>query len=227
MDAQGPLQFSHSGTRYLLGYGRDFFGIWDRQAPETPTERFPRTDDGWRDAWLRYTALEPTWVEVGLQGPAGPPASPPPGWARPPEVALPTLASPWRRLAARFVDGLILAGIITALVATGVVHFDFSSVDAIPRAFFVMAIVVGGIYETGFIAVRGQTPGKMVLGIRVVRVESGSLPGLGRAVARWVVPAVASLIPLGALVVYGWLLWDRRRQGLHDKAAGTVVVSST
>jgi len=30
---EGALQFSHSGSRYLLGYGPTFFGIWDRSGP--------------------------------------------------------------------------------------------------------------------------------------------------------------------------------------------------
>jgi hypothetical protein len=57
-------KYTHSGYRYVLGYGEDFFGIWDRQNPSTPTERFPRTDDGWRQAWLRFVAQEPNHVAV-------------------------------------------------------------------------------------------------------------------------------------------------------------------
>jgi hypothetical protein len=60
------LQYTHSGTRYLLGYGRTFFGIWDRQNPATPVERFPRTDDGWAQAWRRYTQIENNFAEVSL-----------------------------------------------------------------------------------------------------------------------------------------------------------------
>jgi uncharacterized protein DUF4190 len=60
------LQYSHSGQRYLLGYGTDFFGIWDRQAPAHPVSRYPRTDDGWRAAWLAFTAQEPSSAEVGI-----------------------------------------------------------------------------------------------------------------------------------------------------------------
>ena len=59
-------QFSHSGERYLLGYGTDFFGIWDRSAPGGPVRRFPRTDDGWREAWLAYVGMEPHRAEVGI-----------------------------------------------------------------------------------------------------------------------------------------------------------------
>jgi hypothetical protein len=60
------VQYTHSGTRYLLGYGKTFFGIWDRQNPASPVERFPRTDDGWASAWRRYTQIENHFTEVGL-----------------------------------------------------------------------------------------------------------------------------------------------------------------
>jgi hypothetical protein len=60
------MQYTHSGTRYLLGYGRTFFGIWDRQNPAAPVERFPRTDEGWASAWRRYTQIENHFTEVGL-----------------------------------------------------------------------------------------------------------------------------------------------------------------
>jgi hypothetical protein len=60
------LQYTHSGQRYLLGYGRSFFGIWDRQSPQLPVERFPRDDQGWAAAWRRYTQLETHFSEVGL-----------------------------------------------------------------------------------------------------------------------------------------------------------------
>ena len=58
------LQYTHSGTRYLLGYGQSFFGIWDRQNPAQPVERFPRSDDGWGQAWRRYTQIETNYTEV-------------------------------------------------------------------------------------------------------------------------------------------------------------------
>jgi hypothetical protein len=62
------VRYTHSGFRYVLGYGADYFGIWDRQSPTVPTERFPRTDDGWRDAWLRFAALEPNHATVPADG---------------------------------------------------------------------------------------------------------------------------------------------------------------
>jgi hypothetical protein len=64
-----PLQFTHSGRRYLLGYGQGFFGIWDREDPSRPVSRYPRTDDGWRSAWLAFVAQEPYSSEVGIGAP--------------------------------------------------------------------------------------------------------------------------------------------------------------
>ena len=58
-------QYTHSGYRYVLGYDADVFGIWDRQAPASPAETFPRTDEGWRNAWMRFVHLEPNNVPVG------------------------------------------------------------------------------------------------------------------------------------------------------------------
>jgi hypothetical protein len=79
------LQFTHSGSRYLLGYGRSFFGIWDRQGGGGPVSRFPRTDDGWRDAWTAFSAMEPNSAEVGIGSPAvlapATPAATPSAWA--------------------------------------------------------------------------------------------------------------------------------------------------
>ena len=60
------LQYTHSGSTYLLGYGRTFFGIWQRSDPTRPVERFPRNDDGWAAAWRRFTAIEANYAEVGL-----------------------------------------------------------------------------------------------------------------------------------------------------------------
>ena len=62
------MQYTHSGQRYLLGYGRTFFGIWDRQMPNAPLERFARDDAGWAAAWSRFTQLETHYTEVGLGG---------------------------------------------------------------------------------------------------------------------------------------------------------------
>jgi hypothetical protein len=62
--AEAKIEFTHTGSRYLLGYGGDFFGIWDRNAPQQPIERFPRNDQGWASAWARYSAMETNWMDL-------------------------------------------------------------------------------------------------------------------------------------------------------------------
>lgn len=49
----------HSGQRYILGYGRDFYGVWNQFSPDEAVERFPATAEGRREAWARYLELEP------------------------------------------------------------------------------------------------------------------------------------------------------------------------
>jgi hypothetical protein len=80
------VRYTHSGFRYVLGYGADTFGIWDRQAGSgPPVETFPRTDEGWRSAWIRYVSLEPNHVEVSQAGeqPQPPPGAPAPSSTTP------------------------------------------------------------------------------------------------------------------------------------------------
>lgn len=83
---EGALRFSHSGYRYLLGYGADYFGIWDRQAPGGPVAKFPRTDEGWNRAWNQFSGWEPKAVEVPQGGISAPDARIATGVYRTPNV---------------------------------------------------------------------------------------------------------------------------------------------
>jgi uncharacterized RDD family membrane protein YckC len=77
----------------------------------------------------------------------------------------------------------------------------------------------------------GQTFGKRALGIQVrdAAGEGGTI-GAGRAVLRFVTIALYRIVPfflLFAVLDCLWPLWDPRRQALHDKIAGSVVVRVT
>ena len=52
------LTFSHEGPRFLLGYTAQYYGIWDKEAPGPPVNRFPRTDQGWQQAWEAFIKSE-------------------------------------------------------------------------------------------------------------------------------------------------------------------------
>ena len=77
------------------------------------------------------------------------------------------------------------------------------------------------IYDVGFWVLAGQTPGKRLMGLLVVRTNGGRLK-LGSALLRWVGYWVSGILFLGFL----WVLLDSKRQGFHDKLARTLVVYS-
>jgi uncharacterized RDD family membrane protein YckC len=77
------------------------------------------------------------------------------------------------------------------------------------------------IYFVGFWTWRGQTPAMMLLGLRVARDQDGTKPGLGRSILRY----IGYWLSWTALFIgFIWVAFDGRKQGWHDKIAGTVVV---
>ena len=85
-----------------------------------------------------------------------------------------------------------------------------------------LSIVAGVLYTVGFWYAMGATPGKMALGLQIVR-EDGSQLGLGACFLRYVGYIISGLaLGLGFL----WIIWDPKKQGWHDKIAGTLVVKT-
>jgi uncharacterized RDD family membrane protein YckC len=85
----------------------------------------------------------------------------------------------------------------------------------------IMGDVIVALVVLLFWAERQATPGKMVLGLRIIDAETGGPPTLGRMMLRYV-GYLVSAIPLG--LGYLWVLWDKNRQGWHDRMAGTLVI---
>ncbi len=69
----------------------------------------------------------------------------------------------------------------------------------------------------------GQTLGMRLFGLRVVGTD-GTPIGLGAAIVRWVGIVISAVMLLLGLA---WIAVDPRKQGWHDKLAGTVVVRDT
>jgi uncharacterized RDD family membrane protein YckC len=67
------------------------------------------------------------------------------------------------------------------------------------------------------------TPGKMLFGARVVDAQTGRALSVGRATLRYLGYFLSTLLFCLPLL---WVAFDRRKQGLHDKIAGSVVVRS-
>ena len=137
------------------------------------------------------------------------------------------IAGAGSRLAAGLFDALILGAGYAVL---GIALFVVASVDPTGIARFAAGILFGGallvaiLYHVLFHALRaGQTPGKMLVGIRVMSVD-GYPPGVIALVVRALVWLVDVLFwvpaPLGILVILG----TEKHQRLGDLAAGTLVV---
>ena len=141
----------------------------------------------------------------------------------------------WRRLVAYTIDKIILYFIslfllLIAFLALGQGGLSLSNIVAtgdIPRgmglvvaSYAVAMFVTDMIYFIWFHGSVGQTPGKMILGLRVIQA-SGHDMTFGAAFLRWVGTLVSGLfLSLG----YLWIAFDGRKQGWHDKIAATLVI---
>jgi uncharacterized RDD family membrane protein YckC len=81
--------------------------------------------------------------------------------------------------------------------------------------------LVSAVYFVGFWAWRAQTPGMMLLGLRIARARDGTPPGLGRSILRYIGFFISAIV---VFIGFIWVAFDSRKQGWHDKIAGTVVV---
>jgi uncharacterized RDD family membrane protein YckC len=130
------------------------------------------------------------------------------------------------RLAAFVIDtvfvwfvGMIL-GVAVGLLGYLLTMYTADGPAPIDRLIIVTGLIFSVAYYLYGWTKSGQTMGKMVLGIKIVGAD-GQPPSGGRAVLRYLGYILnAILLSLGFL----WAAFDRKRQGLHDKIAGTYVV---
>ena len=154
--------------------------------------------------------------DLGSQTPY--PSQPPPGeyqQAPPPPAPTGRASGPragfWRRFAAAFVDGLILA-IPNAIFLAA---FEYATAN-------LLSLILGIAYFTYFEGGKtGQTLGKLALGIRVIDFKAGGPIGYARGLLRYIARFLSAVV---FFIGYLWMLWDPEKQTWHDKIAGTVVV---
>lgn len=168
---------------------------------------------------------------IGEPQSIGAPSGPGAATGLPPHVPG-TLASPWQRIGARLLDGVVLLLLFSALTV-GVLDEDMYGADQTPSAGAVAGmLIISALWEIGFVATLGGTPGKLMLGLRVADQETGSIPpSLRDAVMRWL-PTLAGLVPLiGTLAAFVilvlsvvWLFSHAQRQTVYDRVATTYVV---
>jgi uncharacterized RDD family membrane protein YckC len=130
----------------------------------------------------------------------------------------------WVRVAASLIDTvLVLCVTLPLLFAVyGWSYLDASKTGSIAGgADFLLTWVAPAVAVVAFWLYRQATPGKMALSMRVVDAETGNTLTLGQSIGRYLGYFV-SIIPFGLGLI--WVAFDPRKQGWHDKLAGTVVI---
>jgi len=130
----------------------------------------------------------------------------------------------WIRVWASIIDTVLIILVTFPLLISvyGTDYFDpeFSSFIAGPADFFIswvfpaIAVIVFWIYKSA-------TPGKMAISAKIVDAQTGEKASTGQLVGRYFSYYISG-IPLGLGII--WVAFDKRKQGWHDKLAGTVVV---
>lgn len=138
----------------------------------------------------------------------------------------------WWRFLASLLDSLIVGVLSFALGvlllrsdADGdVVLFNFGynpTTGRLAAGVHGAVVFLGVAYVLAFWIARQATPGKLAVRTRIVDARTGGKPSVGQFVLRYLGYFLSALpLSLGFLSV----AFDRRKQGWHDKIAGTVVV---
>ncbi|MFG2729815.1 RDD family protein [Streptomyces canus] len=152
-----------------------------------------------------------------------------------PLAGMPPLAPSGRRTLARIIDMIMVAVVVWLITwGVGVSEYNVDSDDmeyGKSLAQSALAAVLYIAYDTVMISRSGQTLGKKWLGMRVANLDNGSTPStqttLIRSAVLWI-PFAFCCACIWTAISGGWSYFDKPyKQGLHDKAAKTVVVSTT
>lgn len=139
--------------------------------------------------------------------------------------ALLDFASIGRRFAAVFLDGMI---IWFAYFIVGLIAFEIMGKGGIAQGLTNLGGVLGptlslvftATYMIGFTGKYGATPGKMALGVKIVRADGGAI-GVPLAVGRYFSTFISSMtIGIGYLMAF----FDKEKRTLHDRICGTRVI---
>ena len=128
----------------------------------------------------------------------------------------------WPRVGATLIDTILLGIIVWPLLTAfyGESYWRGESFIHGPMD-FLLSWVFPAVAVILFWVARQATPGKMAISAKIVDANTGNAASTGQLIGRYFAYYV-SLIPLG--VGMYWVAFDARKQGWHDKLAGTVVV---
>ena len=124
----------------------------------------------------------------------------------------------WASLIDTFLIGIIIWPILTAFY--GEAYWDGERMVEGPMD-FLLSWVLPMVAVIVFWVAKQATPGKMAISAKIVDAKTGAAPSTGQFIGRYLAYFLSGL-PLGLGIF--WVAFDGRKQGWHDKLAGTVVV---
>lgn len=143
----------------------------------------------------------------------------------------------WARFLAFIIDN-IWVSIVLVLVLIAVFGQDFmgvmmtdpnASVEMVGAAAqgaagsILVQLLLPAVLIIGFWVWKSATPGKMIVSAKIVDAKTLGEPSTGQLVVRYIGYFISAFVFfLGFL----WVAIDKRKQGWHDKIAGTLVVKT-
>nr|WP_320192656.1 RDD family protein [uncultured Desulfobacter sp.] len=130
----------------------------------------------------------------------------------------------WVRTGAAIIDTILILIIIVPIL-TAIYGTDYWINQSIVKGFWdvLFNYILPAIAIIIFWTYKSATPGKMALKLTIVDAKTGGHPSTGQLIGRYFGYYI-SIIPLFLGLI--WVGIDRRKQGLHDKLAGTVVIKN-
>lgn len=131
----------------------------------------------------------------------------------------------WIRTAAGLIDTVIVLVIILPIL-TVIYGQEYWMSELLFHGFWdvVLNYILPAVAVIMFWIYKSATPGKMILKLRIIDANTGGKPSVGQLVGRYLAYYI-SIIPLMLGII--WVGIDKRKQGWHDKLAGTLVVKNT
>ena len=128
----------------------------------------------------------------------------------------------WMRVFASIIDTLILV-VVIGLIAVGVYGMQYVRLSSEGKTVMFDLLVQGLLPALAVIVFwryRGATPGKMLISAKIADAETLGTPSTGKLIGRYFAYIVSCIFMLGFI----WIAFDKRKQGWHDKLAGTLVI---
>ena len=128
----------------------------------------------------------------------------------------------WPRLGATIIDSILLSMIVYPLLYTIYGKEYFVSERFIAGGSdFIVSYLLPAIAIIAFWIYKSATPGKIAIRATIVDAKTGLQPSNGQLIGRYFAYYISAIpLCLGFLCI----AWDPKKQGWHDKLAGTVVV---